>query len=618
MIKNFVTYLNDNFEDTIFNKAKYFLYDNKFKLNIRTNYIENPKSFVLDSVTVTSITKYKKLNDITYINFNVRLGALIRGHNGSRKYSDVNEDLAYTYLNMSAKFSFNNGIQNFYISNTIPIDEKESFKNIDCVNNSLIPYISSSSLDEYAEKFINYYYPRALVEPLAFPIKKVANAMHLTIVKKPLPENVYAKFYFIDDIENNINKNTIVIDECKTSFEGMLCINNSIAHECVHKYLHEDYFNLQRLLYQGLTNIQCEEIKENNIFISNISDYKWMEWQANAIAPRILVPTKTLKIQYKKMYITYKDKYINEPIKLYKEILNNLSSFFEVTPELMKVRLLQSGYNEFQGISLYDDISYISHNEFNKNISYKISLNSLFFNSLTNKNLYDALVSRRLLYIDGFVILNSEECLEYNNKNISIKSHVFNHIEEYCLSFVEQKKSINEYNYYYSLVFLCKGKKKNVHLESSFDLCDCKENTNLLSKSYKDMMLDFSDAKELLQECYMVDQNFTDVYNTIYDYLEVPSDYYLSQRTNISETSLSKYRNGTIPSKKNIIAICIGLNLHPLVSEYLLKLVSIDLAHSLNMVDRLYYLILQTLYNSDIAEINKVLKDAGLNEECLF
>ena len=107
-------------------------------------------------------------------------------------------------------------------------------------------------------------------------------------------------------------------------------------------------------------------------------------------------------------------------------------------------------------------------------------------------------------------------------------------------------------------------------------------------------------------------------YNTIYDYLEVPSDYYLSQRTNISETSLSKYRNGTIPSKKNIIAICIGLNLHPLVSEYLLKLVSIDLAHSLNMVDRLYYLILQTLYNSDIAEINKVLKDAGLNEECLF
>ena len=58
MIKNFVTYLNDNFEDTIFNKAKYFLYDNKFKLNIRTNYIENPKSFVLDSVTVTSITKY--------------------------------------------------------------------------------------------------------------------------------------------------------------------------------------------------------------------------------------------------------------------------------------------------------------------------------------------------------------------------------------------------------------------------------------------------------------------------------------------------------------------------------------------------------------------------------
>ena len=41
--------------------------------------------------------------------------------------------------------------------------------------------------------------------------------------------------------------------------------------------------------------VLAEEIKENNISISNISDYKWMEWQANAIAPRILVPTKTLK-----------------------------------------------------------------------------------------------------------------------------------------------------------------------------------------------------------------------------------------------------------------------------------------------------------------------------------
>lgn len=66
---------------------------------------------------------------------------------------------------------------------------------------------------------------------------------------------------------------------------------NTIAHECVHWVYHRRYYiaanrlgNKQSIAYREPAGIGYDTLPKK------WSDEDWMEWQANNIAPRILMP----------------------------------------------------------------------------------------------------------------------------------------------------------------------------------------------------------------------------------------------------------------------------------------------------------------------------------------
>lgn len=100
-------------------------------------------------------------------------------------------------------------------------------------------------------------------------------------------------------------------------------------------------------------NIKCAiKIKVNDSEKWSAED--WMEWQANGIATKILMPSNTTKLKINALYKKYK---INENEKenLHKIeiIIDELSQFYGVSKQAAKVRMKELGYNAAEGVYTY-------------------------------------------------------------------------------------------------------------------------------------------------------------------------------------------------------------------------------------------------------------------------
>ena len=122
---------------------------------------------------------------------------------------------------------------------------------------SLVPIIPKNKFDDIATEFLNRYCPEALKKPMPIPIIDIAKKkMGLRIVPDfHLSEDfsVYGQMCFTsgkvpvyikeDDefVDIKVKRGTMLIDP-DTLFERNIgCLNNTVAHECVHWYKHRYY-----------------------------------------------------------------------------------------------------------------------------------------------------------------------------------------------------------------------------------------------------------------------------------------------------------------------------------------------------------------------------------------
>ncbi len=177
---------------------------------------------------------------------------------------------------------------------------------------SLVPVIPKKKFDDVATEFLTKYCPEALEKPMPVPIIDIAKKkMGLRIVPDfRLSEDfsVYGQMCFTSGIvpvyikeeeeyiDIKVKRGTMLIDP-DTLFERNIgCLNNTVAHECVHWYKHRMYHlynsgaGIDSCLTYKYPVRELDETKQREW-----SDDDWMEWQANGIAPRILMPIQTVK-----------------------------------------------------------------------------------------------------------------------------------------------------------------------------------------------------------------------------------------------------------------------------------------------------------------------------------
>ena len=232
---------------------------------------------------------------------------------------------------------------------------------------SIVPIIYRKDLDKEATAFLEKYYPEALEEPLRVPIEDIA--------KEKLGLNVIQGYRITDDFtifgqicfspgtvkiydlfktsekEQKVPRGTILIDAYTYWQRNSGCVNNTIAHEVYHWHRHRLYAAIKHILRnEKFIACRCPADMSYPDDKEEWTDEQRMEWQANNLAPRILMPIQTFKVKVDELYKQYD--YENNPLKIavLTCIADDLASFYSVSRQSALIRMTETGYPEAKSV----------------------------------------------------------------------------------------------------------------------------------------------------------------------------------------------------------------------------------------------------------------------------
>ena len=245
-------------------------------------------------------------------------------------------------------------------------DSKPSGNGI-AASKSIVPIIARKDLDKEATAFLEKYYPEALVEPMRVPIEDIAKEkLHLNVVQgyritddfsifgqicfSPGKVKIYDLFK-TSEKEEEVPRGTILIDAYTYWQRNSGCVNNTIAHEVYHWHRHRLYAAIKSILRnERFIACRCPADMVYPIESEEWTDEQRMEWQANNLAPRILMPIETFKTKVDELYQQYN--YEDTPLKLavLTCIADDLARFYGVSRQSALIRMTETGYPEAKSV----------------------------------------------------------------------------------------------------------------------------------------------------------------------------------------------------------------------------------------------------------------------------
>ena len=221
---------------------------------------------------------------------------------------------------------------------------------------NLVPVIKSVDLPYYVNRFMNKYDIDGIVD-----VDDVVDKMGLTIIDaftlKPVKGNRIKGLVCISN-------GTVEVEECTLNVhEGTILIDKSlkdkslgsyrfvVLHECVHYDLHKEFLTVRKQLMD--INAECSNYETDtpraiiDDIVKNDNQYSCeskVEWQANNIAGRVLVPSEMLVLELSKKYEEYD--YFNSDNKesILRVIASDLAELFGASKEEICIRMKQVSF----------------------------------------------------------------------------------------------------------------------------------------------------------------------------------------------------------------------------------------------------------------------------------
>lgn len=228
--------------------------------------------------------------------------------------------------------------------------------------NDFVPHISKASFDDEATAFLAAYCPEALQTPMAVPIEDIAKKkLGLTVIERRLTEDFsvlgqmcftggLAEIYDRDNEEYReikVKPGTMIIDPDTLIRRNLGSQRNTVSHECVHWTKHRNYHTMASVV-DGRTAVafRCPTDIKDEKFKEAWTDEDWMEWQANGIAPRILMPRETVGTAFERLGQESR----NNPfiaanlMKPTRWIIEQMAALYQVSKQSAEIRLKELGH----------------------------------------------------------------------------------------------------------------------------------------------------------------------------------------------------------------------------------------------------------------------------------
>lgn len=607
--RNLKEYLNEEWHGIFLSAV--IKYTNDMSPDVFSNSrIPNPYAKWVDDVLVTSV--YTKLNDKN-VTFFITIAATMafKGHENGKRKNDIETDTKTLYLQLKVSATFDNGFKNIIVESVDAYDNKAKFIMEESRASNFLPYISNENIDLFATEFLKTLCPEALINPMPLPVETITKKLGLNVISRNMREGIFGTIYFNDDLENGVKAGTIFFDNNYDFFGISVGSSNTIIHECVHWFFHRPYFELMKILNPQVNKIECGTLtsisKTQGLYLDK--DYTWMEWQANALAPRILMPKDTTLTKYDDFFHFNLLKYKGNLIRVYDETIIDIAEFFRVSKTSAKIRLIQLGKNDLIGFHNFVDgmktVDYVTtKNHLVANETFSVNFIDAVRISYTNEKLRAALEEKRIIFIAPFFVFNDEKyIIQTDSGKYVLTDYARENMDECCLVFKVKKRSKYDFeDSFYSLSFMSRSDGSDY-----FDN-EIEENSlingDILSRriSPTAIIIDGVEIEEFILK-HRTD-NFHDYFLALLEWTEMKdfSDAELARLTLLDNKTISNYRSGrTSPIKlQQVLALCAGLSLEPEIAFDLISKTGLSIPPLTNRVDILYKFLITHCHDTGI------------------
>ncbi|MFD3099156.1 XRE family transcriptional regulator, partial [Streptococcus agalactiae] len=191
--------------------------------------------------------------------------------------------------------------------------------------------------------------------------------------------------------------------------------------------------------------------------------------------------------------------------ELVQEVVDNLATFFEVSRQAAKIRMIDLGFKEANGVYNYLDDRYM-HNfafeleAFDKGSSYTITSNDLCFEYCFNESFRQIIDRNKFIYVDNHLCLKDKKFIYMTKDGPIMTDYAYEHMDECCLIFKVKSKNFTSISNetYYDYV-LNRGVTKESEIKADF--VDILQNPSLMDQLPPlDMMKLGKKISELLKE----------------------------------------------------------------------------------------------------------------------
>ena len=163
--------------------------------------------------------------------------------------------------------------------------------------------------------------------------------------------------------------------------------------------------------------ISCAVVEDYKKKSNELEDeLSWMEWQANALAPKILIPAKTGKEKLSeilnRLHRAYRgrlrDGYVMELA------ISEFADFFKVSTTVAKIRAVELSFEQAAGVfNFVDGKNYppfsFKKGSLKKGQTFVIDRNNVIIQSLLNPDLSEDIAARRFIHAGGLLVINDPQ-----------------------------------------------------------------------------------------------------------------------------------------------------------------------------------------------------------------
>lgn len=622
-IASFKDVIADKFYDVIFSALSAHIEENPSRLGCRSSAVQDPEEAALSDMEVRLLNITGTTS--TELKFDVVVSAEIEIAETVRR--DRETDSAEQWFRVSCSCDISNGIKNFRVEDFCIYSKSRAGKPGQ-LSDYLVPIIHKNELDSVAEDFLRQYYPEALDKPMCVPAADLAARMGLTIRQEHITKtcSVFGQVFFADCLvpcydeekgiyhEVAVEEGTILVDPDVFFMYTLGSYNNTIVHECVHWGLHRRFFELEKLYNAEAKSIVCQ-VKEGDAPEKKRSPLEWMEWQANHLAPRILMPVSTTRVKIEELFAEKRSEAPSAaPSEIMEQVVAALADFFGVSKQSAKIRMIDLGYTEAIGVFNYTEDGYAPSHSFGARPAsgkqtFTVSEADLAIAFLTKPDFQKMMESGRYVYVDNHLCVNDKKYIGRTAAGTAVLTdYAMQHIDECCLAFDVSLKRNNQYGAsYYTECALFRAAMADSHIEAGYTNNQFNQAIDVKASTSADFQASVQAVTAIKKA---LPAEFGDTLSAHMKRLNLTNEA-LASRCLINEDNIRKYRNGTKTARlQTVIAFCVGLQLPPMLGLDLVDKAGFSLKSGLEQAA--YHLILCTMTQNSIYECNEMLRSMNV------